>query len=78
MRQRREKTVEYTGGSGYCATVYTDDAGGTGYGDNPRVAYYYGSREECEALDPYTLKLEPMALSDGPDPFDLACERRFD
>jgi len=43
-----------------------------------RVGYWYGTRAECEALDPREVTLRPMQLNDGPDQFDLACERRHD
>lgn len=63
---------------GYFAEVYTDDDGGSGYGDNPRVGRWWGSRAECEAVDPLAVSLRPMGTDSTADPFDLACERRFD
>jgi hypothetical protein len=66
------------GPGGWCAEVYTDDDGGSGYGDNPRVGYWYGTREACEAVDPADVTLYPLRAEESPDPFDLACERRWD
>jgi hypothetical protein len=63
---------------GYYAEVYTDDDNGSGCGDNPRIGRWYGSREDCERLDPSTVPLRPLSCDDSPDPFDLACERRHD
>ncbi len=63
---------------GYFAEVYTDDDAGSGYGDNPRMGRWWGSRAECEAVDPRSVSLRPMEADTSPDPFDMACERRFD
>ena len=63
---------------GWFAEVYTDDDHASGYGDNPRIGRWYGTRQECEALDPKTVPFRPRVASDEPDPFDLACERRYD
>lgn len=40
----------------------TDDDNGSGYGDNPMVGYWYGSREECEAIDPMAVVLCPLTV----------------
>ena len=71
------KALEFTAW-GWCAVVYTDSDGGSGYGDTPRVGHWYGTRAECESLDPRKVKLVPMTAHDRPDAFDVACERRHD
>ncbi len=38
------------GFGGYYAEWYRDDDANSGYGDNPRRAVWYGSRQECEAV----------------------------
>ena len=65
--------------------VYTDDDGASGYGDNAMVGCWYGppgphARAACEAMakTPEKVKLYPMAVDESPDPFELACERRYD
>lgn len=58
--------------------VYDDSDGGSGYGDNPRIGRWYGTHEECAAIDPRKVKLYPLTVSGGVDEFDLACERRHD
>lgn len=65
-------------GNGHYAEVYTDDDGASGYGDGALIGRWYGSRAECEAVDPDVVVLHPLKLSSLPDPFDLACERRHD
>jgi hypothetical protein len=77
MKTERVKTVTF-GEGGWRAEVYTDDDSGSGYGDNPMVGYWYGTRENCEALDPNSVTLYPTDCSEKSDPFDLACERRWD
>lgn len=74
---RMRKSICY-GPDGYYAEVYTDDDGGSGYGDNPRIGRWYGTRAECERISPLAVRLEPIRCDDSPDPFDLACERRHD
>ena len=37
-------------GGHYCVTWYRDDDNNSGYGDNPRKAVWWGTREECKAL----------------------------
>jgi hypothetical protein len=66
------------GSYGWYAEVYTDDDGASGYGDNPKVGHWYGSREDCERLDPRKVDLYTVRPSSGVDDFDLACERRYD
>lgn len=66
------KTVLHTS-YGYCAEVYDDDDA-----DNPKIGYWYGTWQECAALDPSIVELHPAQWLDRPDPFDLACERRLD
>lgn len=63
---------------GYYAEVYTDDDDASGYGDNAKSGRWYGTREECEKLDPRKVKLYLIGHCEGIDPFDLACERRYD
>jgi len=63
---------------GWFAEIYTDDDGDTGYGDHARSGRWYGTREQCEAVDPREVKVYPTRSSERPDDFDLACERRFD
>ena len=75
--RKLDKTVECSDG-GWRAVVYTDDDGASGYGDHAMFGYWYGTKEECEAVDPRTVTLYPMTDDDGPDSFDMACERRFD
>jgi hypothetical protein len=77
MAKSYSKSIAYDGG-GYYAEVYTDDDDASGYGDNAMVGRWYGSRAECEAVKPEAVKLYPLTVEHGPDPFDLACERRFD
>jgi hypothetical protein len=71
------KTIGYDG-YGYFAEVYTDDDGASGYGENAKVGRWYGSRQDCEAVDPRKVRLYPATHESGVDPFDLACERRHD
>lgn len=54
---------------GYYCEVFDDSS--------EKIGRWYGSREDCETLNPRKVKLYPMRDS-GIDPFDLACERRFD
>jgi len=63
---------------GWRAEVYTDDDNDSGYGDNAMVGCWYGTREECDAVDPDDVVLYPLDYSECPDPFDMACERRWD
>lgn len=63
---------------GYYAEVYTDDDGASGYGDHAKVGRWYGTRAECEAIDPRRVRLYPKTSDSRPDEFDLACERRHD
>jgi len=78
MMQVLKKYVEYDAG-GCRAVVYTDDDGGSGYGNHAHVGYWYGSRAECEAVDPRCVQLHPISSeTEGLDEFDLVCERRFD
>jgi hypothetical protein len=63
---------------GWYAEVYTDDDGGSGYGDNARSGRWYGTRAQCEAVSPHEVTLHPLRTQGRPDDFDLACERRFD
>lgn len=81
-----QATLELNDG-GWHVVWYTDDDGGSGYGDRPMVAYWYGTRDDCErmrVLHPDSLPegerptWEPLEAGSGVDPFDLACERRFD
>lgn len=72
-----KKTIGYDAG-GTFAEVYTDDDDGSGYGDHPRVGRWYGTRAECEALDPRMVKLYSARGEERPDEFDIACERRWD
>lgn len=70
-----EKTVQY--GPGGChALVYTGPEL-EGGGARDLVGAWYGTRAQCEALDPREVDLFPPVYSDV-DPFDLACERRWD
>lgn len=71
------KTVTY-GEGGWCAEIYTDDDGGSGYGDNAKTGRWYGSKEACEAVDPASVELYPFKVDNSPDPFDLMCERKHD
>jgi len=77
MTRKLHKTIGIDNG-GWYAEVYTDDDGGSGYGDNPKLGRWYGTREACEQVSPEKVKLYPMTIDESPDPFDLACERRFD
>tara|TARA_Y100000310_G_C20610310_1_gene777666 strand:+ start:1009 stop:1236 length:228 start_codon:yes stop_codon:yes gene_type:complete len=74
---KRQKTIMCDSG-GIFAEIYTDDDDGSGYGDNPMSAKWYGTQEECENLDPYTVDLVPVIYSNLPDELDIACERRYD
>ena len=72
------KTIQQDAG-GIFAEFYTDDDGGSGYGDNPRVARWYGTLEECKAVTSDQVQFHPLPSWDSrTDPFDLACERRSD
>jgi len=71
------KQVTY-GEGGWRAEIYTDDDDASGYGDRARIGFWYGSRAECEAVDPSKVTLYPMQPEEGIDQFDLACERRYD
>lgn len=71
------KQVTY-GQGGWCAEFYTDDDNASGYGNNARVGYWYGTREECEKVDISEVVMSPMRYNESPDPFDMMCERRFD
>jgi hypothetical protein len=66
------------GEGGWRAEVYTDDDNGSGYGENPMIGYWFGTKEECEMVNPNDVKLYPANYPESPDPFDLACERRWD
>ena len=77
MKAKRVKTVTF-GEGGWRAEVYTDDDDGSGYGNNPMVGYWFGTRKECEAINPNKVVTYPADYSEEPDPFDLACERRWD
>lgn len=68
-------SVGYDAGGKYLE-VYTDEDDASGYGDNARVGRWYGP--DCATVDPSTVPLYPITASDGPDPFDVACERRND
>ena len=63
---------------------YRDDDGGSGYGDHARVARWYADTAECQRImqsDRAPAGLRWTRIEDIPeraDPFDLACERRFD
>ena len=72
----RTKTVTY-GEGGWRAEVVEDDDNGSGLGDHTKVGFWYGTREECEKIDPAKVNLYKPVYNDT-DPFDLACERRFD
>jgi hypothetical protein len=74
---KKKKSIGWDAGS-YFAEVYTDDDNGSGCGDNPMYGRWYGSLDECEALDMDEVELYPAEYSVQPDPFDLMCERRYD
>ena len=65
--------VIYYGDFGTYAEVYAEDDDGNGL-----VGYWYGSVVDCQALDPFSIPLGRMPRAPQIDPFDLACERRFD
>jgi hypothetical protein len=79
-RLRRGEAFEKVvlcGAGGWFAQVYTGpeiDGGGP----VDLVGGWYGSRAACEAIDPRAVDLYPRQLSTELDPFDLACERRWD
>jgi hypothetical protein len=52
------KTLGHDNG-GWYAEVYTDDDNASGYGENAMVGRWYGSRAECERLDPNQVRLYP-------------------
>ena len=55
----RTKTVEFWaagGNAGYVAAIYYEDNDGRAY-----VARWYGTREECEAIDMYDSRLRFVA-----------------
>lgn len=59
------------GSCGCYAVVYDENT--------ESVGHWYGTRAECEALDPKAVTLHPLTdEADNPDSFDLACERRHD
>jgi len=77
MTTTYSKSIGYDGG-GYYAEVYTDDDDASGYGEHAMSGRWYGTREECEAVDPRKVNLYPITADHSPDPFDVACERRHD
>jgi len=79
-KMKYSTSIEYDAG-GIHLVVYTDDDGASGNGDNARVGRWYGSRADCErmARTPERVPLHPMREEpERADPFDLACERRYD
>lgn len=77
MQKQAHKIVQY-GPGGWFAEFYRDDDGNSGYGDNPEVAYWFGTEQQCRAVKQSEVTFHPLILNDTPDPFDLACERRYD
>lgn len=65
MLHRNTEFTDY----GYRLRVYCDET--------EREGCWYGTRAACENLPSNKVKLYPMRVA-GADPFDLACERRFD
>jgi len=76
MKLAKRVLIDETGY--WYAEVYTDDDNASGYGEDARVGRWYGSRAACEAIPANRVKLYPVERDNSPDPFDLACERRFD
>lgn len=75
--RKYNKQISY--GVGGCrAEVYTDDDDASGYGDNPKVGYWYGTLEACEAVKCENVVLYAISSNNDIDPFDLACERKWD
>ncbi len=56
---------------------YRDTDASSGYGSSPQVAYWAGSLRDAP-LEPGEDDWMPLLPCDSPDPFDLACERRYD
>lgn len=65
MKHKHVEMSDY----GWRAVVYDDET--------EREGHWYGTRAECEAVPISEVKLYPIRDA-GPDPFDLACERRHD
>lgn len=72
----RTKTITW-GEGGWRAEVLEDDDNGSGYGDNPLIGFWFGTKEACELVDPYSVKLYTPHYSDI-DSFDVMCERKWD
>jgi hypothetical protein len=72
------KSIQYDETTYLYVEIYTDDDGASGNGEHARVGRWYGDRAACKALDPREVDLYPFVLTNEPDPFDLACERRHD
>lgn len=66
------KSYGQDGGGTYAHVVEEDDDG------NVFEGFWYGTTAECLAVDPFDITLQPMTGAGCVDPFDLACERRFD
>ncbi len=65
-----EKTIGCDDG-GYYAEFYDEDT--------EMVGRWYGTRDECEAIGAESVEMYPVRRTpERPDPFDLACERRYD
>jgi hypothetical protein len=66
---------------GHFVEWYSDDDGASGNGGDVKMAYWYGTREDCIAVsgfDPPPGSVVGVTRTSKSDPFDLACERRFD
>jgi len=68
MTKKIKKIVESD--FGWRVEITTEDS------DTPMEGHWYGTREECEEINPDEVILYPVR--GGVDPFDLACERRWD
>lgn len=65
----RHRSYGYDAGGNYLE-VYDDV--------NDRVGRWYGDLRQCQETPTRQVKLFPRTPDNGVDPFDLACERRYD
>jgi hypothetical protein len=71
MTQRTEVLTPF----GYCVEYYRDDDNDSGYGWNPQRAVWWGRLADAP-IEPS--RWAALGRDTSPDPFDVACESRFD